>query len=247
MSYEGDQSGELYVPRFATVDGLQAHMRSVFHVRNEVYLPGRAPRIELFENGIHDLVASLRLDNQDLVATALARLTSRMFCIADSLEGVSLSEGLEAKFPESGCLFCGQPSCACGESRATPYVAWPPVRTRQDWSFNDWQNHLWGVYGPANKKRGIESVALRLHAEKGELGAIENHIARGTIKLDQVVPAYSMGTGDLGAWICGVGSLREINVLKATEERYADGCATCGGAQCVCGPAEFDHVYPSLS
>lgn len=246
MYAESSISGEYPSDQAESVDALQRHLHDTFHYRNEAYLPGRMPRLELFQNGIHDLVAALRVDDASLAATALARLGSRIFCITDALSGVQLSEGLEAKFPEYGCLFCKHSPCVCSETRATPAVTWPPERSRTQWSLSDWQASLWSTYGSANTRRGIESVALRLYAESGELGTVENQIQRGIIKIDEIAPAYAMGAADLAAWTLAVGSMRRIDVQQAIVERYANGCVTCGCAVCHCGPSEFDHVYPSL-
>ena len=234
-------------PHFETVDALQTHMQDIYHVRNEVYLPGRSERIELFNNGIHNLVEAIRLSDQSSAETALARLGSRVFCIADALAAVQVEQGLDAKFPSDGCLFCGQAPCNCNTVRglAQP-VQWPPAGERRKWSLDNWQTFLGHVYGDSNDKTPLNYSITRLYTENGELTTLENNIRRGQLKLDQIPEAYSIGCADLMAWVLAVGNRLGIGVQLAIEERYGNGCPTCGNSSCRCSPAEFDHVYPSL-
>ncbi len=245
---EGLPYGEQAAQRFESVDAVQTHLREVFGERNSIYLPGRSPRIELLELGVSDLSKAARVEDEDAIKTTLARVTSRVFCIANGLNDVPISEGLEMKFPLSGCAYCGQLPCACGEKRPSPHLNLETGGPQSSWSLRDWQSFLGAVYGPKNSAResSLDYAQMRLSLEVTELRMVEHSIlgrVANQVKLADVYKQYALELADCMGWTFAIANILGEDVQTAVEERYGAGCATCGNAHCSCNQADFDHVY----
>jgi hypothetical protein len=237
----------LYVPKFETVDALQDHLQGVYGERNQQHLNTLDDCIKLFAVGIRDVREALRGRSPEprVLDVAFARLGARALAFAyiDNMN-VSVCEGLEAKFPESGCAYCRQSPRVCDEDRAKAQLGWDAVGARKDWSLSDWQRYLYELYGDRNSSRGIDYVAGRLSDELTEVIALSHFAPR--LPNSSLRRELQLEVADLIGWTCAAGSLLHTDVQQAVEWRYGDGCPTCGSAVCSCVDEQFDHVYDIL-
>src|SRR5438309_1268243 len=103
-----------------SLDELEDHFVELYGRRNNVYLPGRMPRINLLNIAIGDLQDTIRKDVAIYLPIAFARVPSRIFCIANGINNVSIVAGMAEKYPLEACAYCGKFPCACKERRDDP-------------------------------------------------------------------------------------------------------------------------------
>ncbi|MBI4033525.1 hypothetical protein HY379_00830 [Candidatus Saccharibacteria bacterium] len=208
--------------------------------RDSIYLPDREIRAQLLYRGIDDLQSAVRQKAWlPIYEVMCARIVSRIFSIARGVDNVSLTEGLAKKYPLEGCAYCGQMPCVCQENR-DPYQLSTPTTEQEQWSLRDWQEHLTKMYGEKNQQRGINYILLRLGSEYGELISLERVIPRYSI--DEVKDKYSLELADTMAWTIAAASMLRVDLQKAVEKRYGNGCRACNQIPCVCPPHSFDQI-----
>ena len=236
--------------QFASVDALQNHFSSVFGDRNGIYLPDRRDRIDLLMVGARELNQARRSGDADAADTALARVMSRIFCVANGINDLPVAQGLDVKYPDTGCAYCGNSICNCGENRAPASLDWDNGNWsasrsgRKSWSLNSWQEQLWSIYGEKNEAGGLDYVLGRLVSEIGEVIAFEHQVPHK--KISEIKTEYPLELADVTAWTLAAGSLMNRDVQRATEARYGQGCLTCRRPVCGCGPEQFDKVWDIL-
>lgn len=244
MSHECDRAEIERSYQFDTLDALQQHFDAVYGPRNSEHLRSTTEAMQLFAVGIRDLRESRREDNPAMTEVALARLGSRVFTLAQAYGNIQVGESLEQKYPANGCAYCGQIPCGCGETRDHAVLDQSGKGQRKDWDLSHWQQFLDQVYGDRNRQRGFDNVTGRLTDELIEAIALE-HFA-GRMDDEQLHRHYSHGIADLAAWVLAVGNVVGVDVQKAVENRYGNGCPTCGNFQCSCSEEQFSHVYEIL-
>ncbi|MDP4009492.1 MAG: hypothetical protein Q8P53_00720 [Candidatus Shapirobacteria bacterium] len=226
---------------FPTLDNLQEHFINLYDRRNNVYLPGRNIRIELFYRGVADLVDAVRKEaNEYNVENMLARVVSRIFCIANGINNVSVAEGMRIKYPANGCFYCHNVPCQCQEKRNEPDTTLDVSSAQKNWSLKDWQKHLNNLYGDKNKNHGISYMLLRLSSEMGELITEEHQVSKRM--MDEIESGYQLELADSLAWTIAVANFLNIDIQHAVESRYKNGCQKCSQPSCVCGPHSFDQI-----
>ena len=226
---------------FSSLDGLQEHFIHLYARRNDIYLPGRATRIDLLHRGIADLNDAIRKEaNREVLERMLARVVSRTFCIAHGTNNISVAEGLRKKFPLEGCSYCHKFPCQCGEKRPAPELGWGETFAQEGWSLKDWQNHLNKLYGEKNREKGIDYIVNRLGSESGELISLEHDILDST--MDDIEQEYQLELADSLAWTIAAANFFGIDIEKATINKYGKGCEKCGSNPCNCGPHSFKQV-----
>lgn len=94
----------------------------IYHRRDSIYLSGRSKRIDLLDAGIDDLSVAMRkgATSQKFKEDLIARIISRISCVARSVVDLSVAEGLSEKFPLSGCSYCGKMPCECQDKDRSP-------------------------------------------------------------------------------------------------------------------------------
>lgn len=231
---------------FSSVESMQRHFDELYGVRNAERLPTAHDCVDLFAVGIRDLRQARRASDEDMVRLGLARLGSRLFPFAMVAgESLSVAAGLEIKYPMVGCGYCRNVPCTCAEVRGDAMLALDEVGDRASWSLSDWQKWLHGVYNLKNQERGVDYTIGRLSDELVELIALEHFASK--MKPDELRLQRMLEVADLTAWTLAIGNLLEINVQTVVEERYGNGCPTCGAFPCSCSSDDFDHVYEILS
>ncbi|MBM2820631.1 MAG: hypothetical protein HW405_391 [Candidatus Berkelbacteria bacterium] len=75
--------------------------------RNRIYLSGLRKRCDFLIIAIGDLQDAIRKEvSRDLLEIALARIVSRIFCIAEAFGEYKLVEVMSDKYRASGCSYC---------------------------------------------------------------------------------------------------------------------------------------------
>lgn len=226
---------------FSSLNKLQEHFIHLYGRRNDVYLPGRTVRIELFHRGVADLVDAVRKGaDKDIIDNMLARNVSRIFCIAHGINNVSIGESMSKKYPSEGCSYCHSSPCKCGERRPDADLGWGSTDSQSIWSLRDWQLHLRALYGKKNKEKGLDYVLNRLSSEVGELISLEHEVPVKT--MDEAESEYQLELADSLAWTIAAANILEIDLQGATTKRYGNGCKACGQNPCNCGAHNFRQV-----
>jgi len=228
----------------APLDRLQEHFIHLYGRRNNIFLPGRVSRINFLNVAIGDLQDAIRKDSEPgHLAAMFARLPSRIFCIAHGINNISVAKAMVEKYPQEGCAYCHGSPCQCGERRPeVTLVEWRYDSEQAMWSLADWQNHLNGLYGEANRKKGIESILTRLFKEVSELLNLEYSIGRSDKPMDEIEHGYALELADCSAWTIAAVNLCELNLEKAVLKRYAAGCGKCGQNPCSCLHFSFEQI-----
>lgn len=230
---------------YASLSELQQYMTEMYEHRSQEYLPRLSDRIDFFEEAAADLMGAVRADDFELKEIAVARLGSRLFCVASGLGNIPVHEGLEAKYPATGCARCGAIPCSCGDKESQkPELDLTSVGMRSEWSMNRWQRFLWDVYGENNQRRGIKDTIARLFSEVVEVRALVRQAPK--LGAAEVARAARLEIADVTAWSLGAASLLGVFMQPAIIERYGAGCPTCGGQVCHCTPEQFDHVWSPI-
>jgi NTP pyrophosphatase (non-canonical NTP hydrolase) len=218
--------------QYPTLDALQARLGEIFSERDRVYFDERYARIRLFENGVADLFDGLRRSQEaEDFEIPCARVVARIFCIANSFERLSVANGMMEKFPIKGCAYCGASPCVCAGNRGEVQLA-TQNEIQQNWSLRQWQRHLDNLYGEPNRARGIWFATTRLAVETNELVAAEDNIRLMTI--EEAKRAYEHELADGLAWTVAIANILGVDLQKATEDRFGNGCNSCGSVPCQC-------------
>ncbi len=227
--------------KYPTVDSLQQHFEELFGARDRIYLDERYERIRLFETGIADLFDTLRRDTTpDALNVPFARVVARIFSIANSIDGVRVSEGMMMKFPQGGCAYCHQQPCMCTAFRGEPTLATSLDTEQRSWDLRTWQQYLYSLYGPANAQKGIWFVTTRLAVETNELVAEEDKIRVSAP--DDIRHNYALEIADTMAWTMAAANLLGVDVQTATLLRFGLACPGCLVSPCQCSRHNFEPV-----
>lgn len=226
--------------RYSTVNSLQSRLEEVFGQRDRLYLDERFKRIRLFETGVADLFDALRREpTTENLKVPFARVTSRIFSIANSIDGVLVSEGMMMKFPKEGCAYCGSQQCSCSAFRGEASLAGHNAE-QASWGLRRWQGHLYGLYGQPNAEKGIWFVTTRLAVETNELVAEEDKIPISAP--DDIRRNYALEVADTMAWNIAAANMLGVDLQTAVLERFGNGCPTCGAVPCQCSRHNFQQV-----
>lgn len=241
---ETDRSSrpEIRLRQNASLPEMEGYFGELYGPRDSIYLPGRDIRIQLLDRGIDDLQIAVRKGAwQPIYGIMCARVVSRILCVARGADDVSVSQGLEMKYPQEGCAYCGQLPCACQEKRPDHQLG-ETGGEQQNWSLRQWQEHLANLYGPNNAKRGILDTLLRLTSENSELISLEHSIFSKKLPIEEAKLEYSLELADATAWTMASATLLGVDVQSAVEERYGRGCLACVSYPCACTDHNFDQV-----
>lgn len=208
---------------------------NLFGLRNAVFLVGMPERIDLLSISVSDLQDAIRRGRTPHAhRIALARLVSRVFCVADQFHGkLPLVEALMEKFPPAGCAYCHSLPCACADIRPdhTPY---PPDPVQQQWSLRDWCRHIDAVYGERNRQRGFDHMLCRLFREVEELRSISRQVPRMEWSAEKILREHALELADILSWIMSIANNLDVDLEQAVLDRYGDGCTSCATNPCTC-------------
>lgn len=238
---------------FSSLVATEAYFEGIFGRRNSINLDSRLLRIDALEAGVFGLGRALRDGSMELKERSVAQIGARTLAVVQNTHEVTVAGGLDLKFPDSGCAYCGNIPCACGETRPDPTLNLHLGR-RENWSLNDWQAFLGGLYGVSNELKGQDYVANRLAFEVSELRFLEKNMRKYSI--DVGIQKCKEEIADVMAWAMAAATLilrvyedddsggRSKTLQDVMKDRYGDGCPVCRGAVCSCsGDTAEVNVY----
>lgn len=204
-------------------------------------MQGLGGRIDFLNLAVGDLQNAVRQEVSDeKMGIALARVVSRVFCVAEHFQDLPVVEAVVVKYG-SGCGYCGQSKCDCPDKRPeADFGRIAPVAAGQggqySWTIEKWSAYLDELYGERNLERGIENVLLRLFKEESELRSLSMGVATGSFRgtLREIEWQFALELADSLAWAIGAANLLDIELEAALLDRYGDGCWNCRYDSCQC-------------
>lgn len=225
---------------------LQEMMEYFFHLygpRNRIFLPALDKRINFFNLALSDLQEAVRKGVKiQHVEIALARLVARIFCIAEHFWQLPLIEMVARKYPMDQCSYCQSLPCKCIERRHDAQLAATASKEQNSWSLQKWGNHLNVIYGERNKEKGIENLLNRLFREVSELLSLEMKIPGMKISPAEIEKEFALELADTLAWIIAIANFYNVDLEKATLDRFGKGCWKCKKIPCQCTIFSFEPV-----
>lgn len=218
---------------------LEAMMNHFFHLygrRNRIFLPGLRDRIDFLNLAIGDLQEAIRKDTDDQIRrVALARVVSRIFCVAEHFRTLPLIEVMARKYP-AHCSYCRATPCQCTEHRPHPTLEATPPEPQLHWTLRMWCTHLDQLYGARNQRKSIENVLNRLFKEISELQSLSMRIRNTAtpLSLEAIEEEYALELADALAWTIAVANLLGVDLEGAVLDRFGNGCWNCHRDPCMC-------------
>lgn len=227
-----------------TLRELQLHFNYLFGRRNRVYMSSRRARIDFLNLAIGDLQEAIRKNTgDDKLGIALARVVSRVFCIAEGFFDLSISEAMSRKYRMEGCSYCNKLPCQCVERRPSPTILDKPDPRQMVWSLRSWCIHFRDLYGEKNREKGIENIINRLFKEISELQSLELEVyGSSEMPIVKIEEEFGFELADAMAWTIATANFYKVDLEKAVWSRYGAGCRKCSQKHCVCGPFNFRPV-----
>jgi NTP pyrophosphatase (non-canonical NTP hydrolase) len=85
------------------------------------------------------------------------------------------------------------------------------------------------LYGAKDARRGVEGTFMWFMEEVGELSAALRAGPKDDLELE---------FADVLAWLATLANIAEIDLDRAVEAKYGQGCPKCVTAPCVCDEAK---------
>lgn len=223
-----------------TLSELMQHFFHLYGRRNRIYLTSLEERHRLLALAISDLHHAIRKEHSAKVLDiALARIVSRIFCVAEHFWSLPLVECLARKYPLGRCSYCQQLPCVCSEKRPDPHIEAAACAEQLPWSLGQWSIHLDALYGPNNKQKGIENITSRLFRELGEMLSVQMTMSHLSLSLDAIEELFAFELADVLAWTIAVANFLERDLEGAVLNRFGAGCWNCRQNPCVCRNFNF--------
>lgn len=228
-----------------SLQDLQGHFIDLYGLRNNVWLPGRLPRINLLNVALGDLQEAIRKGSaREHLEATFARIPSRIFCIAHGINNVSVALAMMEKYPLDGCAYCHSNPCQCREKRPEARLSRVDLYSPQhSWRLWDWQHYLDSLYGQKNRERGVENAINRSFKEIAELMNLEHEIPRSRLTRQEIEHEYSLELADCLAWTIALSNIVEVDLEKATLDRFWPRCWNCQGKPCICQDFSFKPIH----
>jgi len=229
---------------------LQEMMEHFFHLygrRNRIFLSSLRKRVDFLYLAIGDLQEVVRKEmGGKHVEVALARVISRIFCIAENFQNLPLVEMMARKYPAQRCGYCKKFPCACTERRPDVHLEEVATKEQQQWSLKEWCLHFARMYGAKNKEKGIENVLNRLFKEVSEISSLSMNIPNMR-SMDEIEQEFALELSDALAWTAAVATILETDLEKAVLDRFGNSCWNCRKNPCICShfnvtPVPWDKV-----
>ena len=228
-----------------TLQGLMNHLFQLYGLRNRIFLSGLRERIDFLHLAIGDLQDAIRKGvTKDKLGTALARVVSRIFCVAENFPSFPLVKTMARKYPYGKCSYCQQSPCLCPEKRLN-FILEKASKEQMSWTLRDWGLHLDRLYGERNREKGVENLVCRLFKEQCELLNLQmgtSHKTRVFDSLAGIVEEFALELADSLAWTIGVANYFGIDLEQAVLDRYGTACWKCRKCPCECLEFKFEQV-----
>ena len=185
-----------------------------------------------------DLSRCCRKEQTFLYPIALAQTLAWFFCIIDELfrspGGEILASAIGEKYPTGHCGYCGKFPCVCKEASRPPNAPEPRSPTQFAWTLREWQQHLDALYGPNNRKVGIDRVINRFLEEVMEVGLVLYNVDGFNESLEKTRDRLAREMADILAWIFAIAVVLDIDLERAVLDLYGQGCPVCHTTPCSC-------------
>jgi NTP pyrophosphatase (non-canonical NTP hydrolase) len=216
------------------LQALLDHTALLYGRRNRIYLPSLRDLIDYLNLSIGDLQDAVRKDvGREAIGVALARVTCRVFEVADHFKDLPLVAMMVAKFPAGHCSYCHHFPCDCPpEHRLNAILETNHDPAQLQWSLSDWCNHFAGLYGTKNKERGIGDILNRLFREASEFLSLCMHAQGATV--EEAEREFALELADTLSWTIAVANFFEVDLEEAYLRRYGNGCVNCKRSSCNC-------------
>lgn len=218
-----------------TIHQLSVMLKNIYDRSNRVFISNLVERINFLNLAVGHLQDTVRKhsDDRDAVSLALARVMAWTFCVVHNFDDLDMAKALSSKFPNT-CGYCKHIPCDCDPKNRKVHKITEPSAEQIAWGIAEWQNHFDKLYGPANRRRGIENTINRMFKEVCEL----LELAMGTHHLDAPVDEleheFALEAADVIAWCFAAAILLEIDLSKAMFDQYGNGCSVCHKVPCEC-------------
>lgn len=226
-----------------TLTELFQHFFLLYGKRNRIFLSSLLQRIGFLNLALGDLEDAVRKGyDGKIIGIALARVFSRIACVAEQFTDLPLTRAMARKYPADCCSYCRTFPCSCAERRAQPALRVEPLEQQHLWSLRMWQDHLGALYGEKNRARGVENVLNRLFKEVCELLVLDMQLARLTASRTEIEEAFALELADALSWTIAAAHVLEVDLEAAVLARFGHGCWKCQALPCLCTHFSVDQV-----
>ncbi|MCX6832758.1 MAG: hypothetical protein NT028_11635 [candidate division Zixibacteria bacterium] len=225
-----------------TLVDLMQHSFRLYGRRNRIFLPSLRSRIDFLNLAVGDLQEALRKEAGNLALRAsLARVVSRIFCIAEHFLDLPLAEMVARKYLADHCAYCLTLPCSCPERRSEAHLQeTPPVEVAP--SLRKICTLLERVYGARNREKGLEYILNRLFKEASELISLSMKRWDAHTRIEDIEKEFGLELADALAWTIAVANFVAVDLEAAFLERYGNGCGKCRGNPCTCIGFSFEPL-----
>lgn len=221
-----------------TLSVMAQHFFDLYGRRNRIFLPGLLERFSFLSLAISDLQEAIRKEVETPHReAALARLVSRVFCIAEHFYELPLVDAMARKYPRTHCGYCGQLPCACEEKRSEICLQDEIAPEQREWSLSQWCAHLGTLYGAKNKQRpqALENLLNRLSREVNEFLSLLMNLSHNGATLEEIEREYALELADTLAWVIAIANFLEVDLERAVLDRFVThNCWSCHQKPCTC-------------
>jgi NTP pyrophosphatase (non-canonical NTP hydrolase) len=225
-----------------TLGDLMQHSFHLYGRRNRVFLPSLRSRIDFLNLAVGDLQEVLRKGEGDLALRAsLARVVSRIFCIAEHFLDLPLAEMVARKYLADRCTYCLTLPCSCPERRPEAHLQ-ETLSAGAAPSLRGICVHLERVYGARNREKGLEYILNRLFKEVSELISLSMRRWDAHTRIEDIEKEFGLELADALAWTVAVANFATVDLEAAFLERYEKGCGKCRGNPCACIGFSFEPL-----
>lgn len=223
-----------------TLDELHRHFSALYGRRNRRWLPSLVHRAIFFGNGLADLLQAHRYEmGSEAYSLCLARIVSRIFCVADYFYPLPFGQSLSAKFPPINCRNCLELPCVClttGRPDARLLEKWEIDRQFIERSLTEISSDLRTLYNEANQQQGLDKCLLRLSRESSEVANLALAMQSPSPGLTDFEFELTLELADAIAWTAAVANLWDIDLERAVLDRFYPVCWKCKENPCLtCG------------
>jgi NTP pyrophosphatase (non-canonical NTP hydrolase) len=219
---------------------LEGRLAEIFAPRDEIFLPEMEKRIEDLLVKESFLGKSIRKhETHTEISRRAGTVYSWLACVARKA-GVSIQDALESKFP-ARCAYCGKMPCICQDAtRGAADLTYAHDENAPQ-SLRAWQFHLDAMYGENNRAsdKGIWFCVQRMTDETLEILLPKLNQEFDGKTEEELKQEFKLEIADATAWLIAASNLLEIDIQSAVLGHYGNGCPTCGGVPCICGPHYF--------
>jgi len=221
------------------------YFQRLYGDRNHRGLPKLLHRVAFMDIGVNDLEEALRKkdgseENFRHLEVAMARVVSRVFCVADFLQQDFVTP-MARKYPMKECAYCHRNPCRCQERRNSANMIPEAHPLQLEWSLGIWCGHSDVLYGERNRQKGVDHCLGRLYHEVAELmgPALELELYEVELIPEDVIHEMLFEIADVLMWTAAVANLEGVELENVVIRRYGLGCWNCHQLPCVC-PDQFN-------